>query len=112
MPYNPECPIVWKIWYYAHEHTIQTWAVYFSLYGLLIYLTISPFLESRPLSIPMKVIPDLAAEESSLTSEERMKALIAHAWDAVKRLTLQVPLNTLERMITHQKTCLSCKLYL
>lgn len=58
----------------------------------------SPFfslLESRPLSIPMKVIPDMAEEDSSATSEERMKALIAHAWDAVKRLTLQVPLHSL-----------------
>lgn len=43
----------------------------------------------------MKVIPDMAEEESSATSEERMKALIAHAWDAVKRLTLQVPLHSL-----------------
>lgn len=70
--------------------------------------SISPLLESRPLSIPMKVIPDMAAEESSTTSEERMKALIAHAWDAVKRLTLQVPLYTLDYMITLHKTSLSC----
>ena len=46
--------------------------------------------ESRPLSIPMKVMPTSTAVESWSTSEERMKALIAHAWDAVKRLTLQV----------------------
>ncbi|TKS81631.1 Vacuolar protein sorting-associated protein 13B [Collichthys lucidus] len=45
--------------------------------------------ESRPLSIPMKVMPDTTEEESWTTSEERMKELIAHAWDAVKRLTLQ-----------------------
>lgn len=43
----------------------------------------------------MKVMPDIAGEESSTTSEERMKELIANAWDAVKRLTLQVPLYTL-----------------
>lgn len=56
----------------------------------------------------MKVIPDMAAEESSTTSEERMKALIAHAWDAVKRLTLQVLLYTLDCLITLHKTSLSC----
>lgn len=38
----------------------------------------------------MKVMPDATAEESWTSSEERMKELIAHAWDAVKRLTLQV----------------------
>ncbi|KAI9537319.1 hypothetical protein NQZ68_026449 [Dissostichus eleginoides] len=46
--------------------------------------------ESRPMSIPMKVMPDTTAVESWATSEERMKELIAQAWDAVKRLTLQV----------------------
>nr|XP_046256632.1 vacuolar protein sorting-associated protein 13B-like isoform X4 [Scatophagus argus] len=50
--------------------------------------------ESRPLSIPMKVMPDTAAEESWTTSEERMKELIAHAWDAVKHLTLQLELQS------------------
>ncbi|XP_073341098.1 intermembrane lipid transfer protein VPS13B-like isoform X3 [Pagrus major] len=50
--------------------------------------------ESRPLSIPMKVMPDNTAEESWTTSEERMKELIAHAWDAVKRLTLQLELQS------------------
>lgn len=69
--------------------------MYSSRYGFLSYLTISLLLESRPLSIPVKVIPDMAVEESSPTSEERMKALIAHAWDGVKRLTLQVPLYIL-----------------
>lgn len=39
----------------------------------------------------MKVLPDTTAEEAWTTSEERMKDLIANAWDAVKRLTLQVP---------------------
>ncbi|XP_061772519.1 intermembrane lipid transfer protein VPS13B-like isoform X2 [Nerophis ophidion] len=49
--------------------------------------------ESRPLSIPLKVMPD--TQVSSLTSsEERMKELIAHAWDAVKRLTLQLELQS------------------
>lgn len=47
--------------------------------------------ESRPLSIPMKVMPDTTPVDSWTTSEERMKELIAHAWDAVKRLTVQVP---------------------
>lgn len=56
---------------------------------------IPSFTESRPLSIPMKVMPDTTEEESWTTSEERMKELIAHAWDAVKRLTLQVLNNTL-----------------
>ncbi|XP_035983370.1 LOW QUALITY PROTEIN: vacuolar protein sorting-associated protein 13B [Fundulus heteroclitus] len=46
--------------------------------------------ESRPMSIPMKVMPDFAVDESWATSEERMKELFSHAWDAVKRLTLQV----------------------
>ncbi|XP_044063064.1 vacuolar protein sorting-associated protein 13B-like isoform X9 [Siniperca chuatsi] len=50
--------------------------------------------ESRPLSIPMKVMPDTTAVESWTTSEERMKELIAHAWDAVKRLTLQLELQS------------------
>ncbi|XP_030013589.1 vacuolar protein sorting-associated protein 13B isoform X3 [Sphaeramia orbicularis] len=50
--------------------------------------------ESRPLSIPMKVMPDTTAVESWSTSEERMKELIAHAWDAVKRLTLQLELQS------------------
>ncbi|KAM9851512.1 intermembrane lipid transfer protein VPS13B [Aulostomus maculatus] len=50
--------------------------------------------ESRPLSIPMKVMPDTAPTESLTTSEERMKELIAHAWDAVKRLTLQLELQS------------------
>ncbi|XP_041797507.1 vacuolar protein sorting-associated protein 13B-like isoform X1 [Chelmon rostratus] len=50
--------------------------------------------ESRPLSIPMKVMPDTTAEDSWTTSEERMKELIAHAWDAVKHLTLQLELQS------------------
>ncbi|XP_074538884.1 intermembrane lipid transfer protein VPS13B isoform X2 [Halichoeres trimaculatus] len=50
--------------------------------------------ESRPLSIPMKVMPDTAATETWSASEERMKELIAHAWDAVKRLTLQMELQS------------------
>uniref|UniRef100_A0A3Q2W0H5 Vacuolar protein sorting 13 homolog B n=1 Tax=Haplochromis burtoni TaxID=8153 RepID=A0A3Q2W0H5_HAPBU len=49
--------------------------------------------ESRPLSIPMRVMPDTTAAESWTTSEEQMKELIAHAWDAVKRLTLQLELQ-------------------
>lgn len=49
------------------------------------------FTESRPLSIPMRVMPDTTASESWTTSEERMKELIGNAWDAVKQLTLQVP---------------------
>ncbi|XP_052366051.1 intermembrane lipid transfer protein VPS13B-like, partial [Oncorhynchus keta] len=43
--------------------------------------------ESRPLSIPMKVMP--SSPETWTTPEERMKELISHVWDAVKRLTLQ-----------------------
>lgn len=39
----------------------------------------------------MKVMPDTTAVESWTNSDERMKELIGHAWDAVKRLTLQVP---------------------
>ncbi|XP_075961498.1 intermembrane lipid transfer protein VPS13B isoform X2 [Anarhichas minor] len=50
--------------------------------------------ESRPLSIPMKVMPDITAGESWTTSEERMKELIAQAWDVVKRLTLQLELQS------------------
>ncbi|XP_028837760.1 vacuolar protein sorting-associated protein 13B isoform X2 [Denticeps clupeoides] len=48
--------------------------------------------ESRPLSIPMKVMP--SATESWGSSEERVKELIAHLWDAVKRLTLQLELKS------------------
>uniref|UniRef100_A0A3Q3JG19 Vacuolar protein sorting 13 homolog B n=1 Tax=Monopterus albus TaxID=43700 RepID=A0A3Q3JG19_MONAL len=50
--------------------------------------------ESRPLSIPMKVMPDTTTAESWTASEERMKELIAQAWDAVKRLTLQLELQS------------------
>ncbi|XP_068616522.1 intermembrane lipid transfer protein VPS13B-like [Brachionichthys hirsutus] len=50
--------------------------------------------ESRPLSIPLKVIPNATAEESWTTSEESMKELIAHVWDAVKRLTLQLEVQS------------------
>ncbi|KAM3873112.1 intermembrane lipid transfer protein VPS13B [Diretmus argenteus] len=50
--------------------------------------------ESRPQSIPMKVMPSTTAVESWTTSEERMKELIAHAWDAVKRLTVQLELQS------------------
>ncbi|XP_035019480.2 vacuolar protein sorting-associated protein 13B-like [Hippoglossus stenolepis] len=50
--------------------------------------------ESRPLSIPMKVMPDTSTSESWTTSEERMKELIAHTWDAVKRLTVQLELKS------------------
>ncbi|XP_061675041.1 intermembrane lipid transfer protein VPS13B-like isoform X4 [Syngnathoides biaculeatus] len=50
--------------------------------------------ESRPLSIPMKVMPDTKAVESSGTSEEQMKELIGQAWDSLKRLTLQLELQS------------------
>ncbi|XP_061632294.1 intermembrane lipid transfer protein VPS13B-like isoform X2 [Phyllopteryx taeniolatus] len=50
--------------------------------------------ESRPLSIPMKVMPDTTAVESLATSEEQMKELIGQAWDSVKRLTLQLELQS------------------
>ncbi|KAJ3597642.1 hypothetical protein NHX12_001159, partial [Muraenolepis orangiensis] len=42
----------------------------------------------------MKVMPSSAAAESWSNSEERMKELIAHAWDAVKRLTLQLEVQS------------------
>lgn len=42
----------------------------------------------------MKVMPDTAAVESLATSEEQMKELIGHAWDSVKRLTVQVMNHT------------------
>lgn len=88
------CSTVLCIW----THNSDVHSLFFSI--CFSQLIVSPLLESRPLSIPMKVIPDMAAEESSITSEERMKVLIAHAWDAVKRLTLQVPRDTLHCMIT------------
>ncbi|XP_024917375.1 vacuolar protein sorting-associated protein 13B isoform X2 [Cynoglossus semilaevis] len=50
--------------------------------------------ESRPLSIAMKVMPDTTAPASWTSSEERMKELIALAWDAVKRLTVQLELQS------------------
>ncbi|XP_068178837.1 intermembrane lipid transfer protein VPS13B-like isoform X2 [Antennarius striatus] len=50
--------------------------------------------ESRPLSIPLKMIPNTTAEESWTSSEERMKELITHVWDAVKRLTLQLEVQS------------------
>ncbi|XP_062322182.1 intermembrane lipid transfer protein VPS13B [Osmerus eperlanus] len=48
--------------------------------------------ESRPLSIPMKVLPP--SSESWSSPEERMKELIGWVWDAVKRLTLQLELQS------------------
>lgn len=63
--------------------------------SIFAYLCVLFFLESRPLSVPVKAMPDTTAEEAWMTSEERMKALIANAWDAVKRLTVQVPASFL-----------------
>lgn len=57
-------------------------------------------LESRPLSMPMKVMMDTTAEEAWTSSEESVKELIGHAWDAVKRLTLQV--SDFSLFIAHQ----------
>ncbi|XP_061095079.1 intermembrane lipid transfer protein VPS13B-like isoform X3 [Conger conger] len=48
--------------------------------------------ESRPLSLPMKVMP--VTPEPWGSSEERMKELITLMWDAVKRLTLQLELQS------------------
>ncbi|KAM8966204.1 intermembrane lipid transfer protein VPS13B isoform 2-T2 [Pelodytes ibericus] len=48
--------------------------------------------ESRPLSVPQKVLP--TNREGSKTPEERMKEFIAVVWNAVKRLTLQVEVQT------------------
>ncbi|KAL0963316.1 hypothetical protein UPYG_G00304530 [Umbra pygmaea] len=48
--------------------------------------------ESRPLSIPMKVMP--SSPETWTTSEEQMKEVIANVWDAVKRLTLQLEMQS------------------
>ncbi|XP_061571778.1 intermembrane lipid transfer protein VPS13B-like isoform X1 [Cololabis saira] len=50
--------------------------------------------ESRPLSIPMKVLPNATGDGSWTTSDEQMKELITHAWDAVKRLTVQLELKS------------------
>ncbi|XP_028983860.1 intermembrane lipid transfer protein VPS13B-like isoform X3 [Betta splendens] len=50
--------------------------------------------ESRPLSIPMKVMPDTTQAELWTASDERMKELIAQTWDAVKRLTLQLEVQS------------------
>lgn len=52
----------------------------------------------------MKAMPDTTAEEAWTTSEERMKELIANAWDAVKRLTLQVPTSALT--VSAETSCL------
>lgn len=52
----------------------------------------------------MKAMPDTTAEEAWTTSEERMKELIANAWDAVKRLTLQVPNSALT--VSAETSCL------
>ncbi|XP_053467279.1 intermembrane lipid transfer protein VPS13B isoform X5 [Ictalurus furcatus] len=48
--------------------------------------------ESRPLSIPLKITQ--SATERAASSEEWIKNLISQAWDAVKRLTLQVELQS------------------
>uniref|UniRef100_A0AAY5KI14 Chorein N-terminal domain-containing protein n=1 Tax=Esox lucius TaxID=8010 RepID=A0AAY5KI14_ESOLU len=48
--------------------------------------------EPRPLSLPRKVVP--SSTEAWTTSEEHMKEVIAHVWDAVKRLTLQLEVQS------------------
>ncbi|XP_017308311.2 intermembrane lipid transfer protein VPS13B isoform X6 [Ictalurus punctatus] len=48
--------------------------------------------ESRPLSIPLKITQ--SATEHAASSEEWIKNLISQAWNAVKRLTLQVELQS------------------
>ncbi|KAJ8013405.1 hypothetical protein DPEC_G00052920 [Dallia pectoralis] len=48
--------------------------------------------ESRPLSLPKKVMP--SSTDTWTTSEEYMKEVIAHIWDTVKRLTLQVEIQS------------------
>ncbi|XP_075438753.1 intermembrane lipid transfer protein VPS13B isoform X3 [Ascaphus truei] len=48
--------------------------------------------ESRPLSVPAKVLQ--SSGEGSRTSEERMKEFIGVVWNAVRRLTLQLELQT------------------
>ncbi|XP_072572926.1 intermembrane lipid transfer protein VPS13B isoform X4 [Paramormyrops kingsleyae] len=48
--------------------------------------------ESRPLSLPVKVMP--TSPQSWTTPEEHMKELISRVWDGVKRLTLQVELQS------------------
>jgi vacuolar protein sorting-associated protein 13B len=46
------------------------------------------YLESRPLSIPVKAM--LNMPEGCRSPEERMKEFIGIVWNAVKSLTLQV----------------------
>lgn len=46
------------------------------------------FLESRPLSVPVKAV--LTITEGCRSPEERMKEFIGVVWNAVKSLTLQV----------------------
>ncbi|XP_015213385.2 intermembrane lipid transfer protein VPS13B isoform X1 [Lepisosteus oculatus] len=48
--------------------------------------------ESRPLSLPVKVMP--RAPEPWTSSEEKMKEFIGLVWDGVKRLTLQLELQS------------------
>ncbi|XP_075069965.1 intermembrane lipid transfer protein VPS13B isoform X2 [Mixophyes fleayi] len=48
--------------------------------------------ESRPLSVPAKVLQ--TSREGSKTPEDRMKEFIRVVWNAVKRLTLQVEIQT------------------
>ncbi|XP_028325510.1 vacuolar protein sorting-associated protein 13B isoform X2 [Gouania willdenowi] len=50
--------------------------------------------ESRPLSIPVRVLPESTAVEPWSSSEVQMKEMIAQVWDAVKRLTLQLELQS------------------
>nr|XP_033789038.1 vacuolar protein sorting-associated protein 13B isoform X2 [Geotrypetes seraphini] len=48
--------------------------------------------ESRPLSVPVKVMPNFS--ECCRSPEERMKEFIGIVWDAVKRLTLQLEVQS------------------
>ncbi|XP_069477524.1 intermembrane lipid transfer protein VPS13B isoform X2 [Ambystoma mexicanum] len=50
--------------------------------------------ESRPLSVPVKVLLSCSAGSSGTTPEERMKEVIGLVWNAVKRLTLQLKVKS------------------
>nr|XP_014343547.1 PREDICTED: vacuolar protein sorting-associated protein 13B [Latimeria chalumnae] len=52
----------------------------------------SAITESRPLSVPVKVIQ--ASSDGWITPEEKMKEFIGLVWDAVKCLTLQLDLQS------------------
>lgn len=71
--------------WYNITHNESVWG---NLTGICLCVCLCTSVESRPLSFPLKITQ--SATECAASSEEWIKNLITQAWEAVKRLTLQV----------------------